>query len=347
MAKETNQTKDNIKKKRKLLSKRRRVKLFRLIFAVVLLGLIVSAVLFIGLGVYNVGSHFFNEFQTMYQDYNDRKSARQGSPNPRFDGYTNILILGIDEGASESAGENVIQHADTILVLSFSNETGRSRIISIPRNTWVTLGSGGGSGKIGNMYQMGGANLMVRQVSQLLGISIHQYIVIDMKTFAEIINVLGGLDIYVEEDMDYEDPESGLSIHLQQGYQHLDGEEAQKYLRFRGEKLGDVGRVQRQQKFIKALYEKVLQLDTIPKLPALADIFQHRMETSAELFDSAHLANVLRKMSSDPPTTTMLPGTEDSEGVWEPNYAQIDAKINELFPNMDTITPDVSADEEE
>ncbi len=339
-----NQTKSNIEKKRKLMTKRRRVKLFRLIFAVVLIGLIVSAILFIGLGAYNVGSHFFNEFQGMYQDYNDRKTARQGNPNPRFDGYTNILILGIDEGAAE--GETSIPSADTILVLSFSNESGRSRIISIPRDTWINLGGTGGSGRIGKMYQIGGANMMVRQVSQLLGISIHQYIVIDMRTFADLINVLGGLDIYVEENMDYEDPESGLSIHLQQGYQHLNGDESQKYLRFRGEKLGDVGRVQRQQKFIKALYEKVLQLETIPKLPSIAEIFQHRMETSAELFDSAHLANVLRKMSSEPPTTTMLPGSEGSDGVWEPNYAAIDAKINELFPNMNPVISDDSDTEE-
>ena len=326
-----NQTKENIEKKRNKLNKRRRVKVFRLVFMFVLVGLICSAVLFVGLGVYNVGSHFFNEFQSMYQGYNDRKTARQGSPNPRFDGYTNILILGVDEGAAEFEEEG--QNADTILLLSFSNETGRSRIISIPRDTWVTRAAG--AGRIGNMYQMGGANLMVRQVSQLLGISIHQYIVIDMNTFAELINVLGGIDIYVEEDMDYDDPESGLSIHLRQGYQHLDGEESENYLRFRGEKLGDVGRVKRQQKFIKALYDKVLQFDTIPKLPTIADIFQHRMETSAELFDSAHLANVLRKMSSDPPTTTMLPGNEDSDGVWIPNYNEIDAKINELFPDME------------
>ena len=327
-----NQTKENIEKKRNKLNKRRRVKVFRLVFMFVLVGLICSAVLFVGLGVYNVGSHFFNEFQSMYQGYNDRKTARQGSPNPRFDGYTNILILGVDEGAAEFEEEG--QNADTILLLSFSNETGRSRIISIPRDTWVTRAAG--AGRIGNMYQMGGANLMVRQVSQLLGISIHQYIVIDMNTFAELINVLGGIDIYVEEDMDYDDPESGLSIHLRQGYQHLDGEESESYLRFRGEKLGDVGRVKRQQKFIKALYDKVLQFDTIPKLPTIADIFQHRMETSAELFDSAHLANVLRKMSSEPPTTTMLPGNEDSDGVWIPNYNEIDAKINELFPDMET-----------
>ena len=334
-----NQTKDNIAKKRKQLNKRRRIKFFRFIFMVVLLSLVVSAVLFLSINLYNIGSHFVNEVQTMYQGYNDRKTARQGNPNPRFDGYTNILILGIDEGAT--TGEDSRSNADTILVLSFSNETGRSRIISIPRNTWVTFGSSGvGAGKIGNMYQVGGANMMVRQVSALLGISIHQYIIIDMRTFEDLINVLGGLDIYVEENMDYEDPESGLSIHLQQGYQHLDGEEAQKYLRFRGEKLGDVGRVQRQQKFIKALYEKVLQLETIPKLPAIADIFQHRMETSAEIFDSAHLANVLRKMSSDPPMTTMLPGYEDNDGIWEPNYGQIDAKINELFPNMEPLTND-------
>ena len=334
-----NQTKDNIDKKRRQLNKRRRIKFFRLVFMVLLFSLVVSAALFVGINVYNIGSHFVNEFQMMYNGYNDRKTARQGNPNPRFDGYTNILILGIDEGAAE--GEESQTHADTILVLSFSNESGRSRIISIPRNTWVTLGNSGvGAGRIGNMYQVGGANMMVRQVSQLLGISIHQYIIIDMRTFADLINVLGGLDIYVEEDMNYDDPESGLSIHLQQGYQHLDGDEAQKYLRFKGEKLGDVGRVHRQQKFIKALYEKVLQLETIPKLPAIADIFQHRMETSAELFDSAHLANVLRKMSSDPPTTTMLPGTEDNDGVWEPNYAQIDAKINELFPNMNTADTD-------
>ena len=336
-----NQTKENIDKKRKLLSKRRRIKFFRLVFAIVLLGLIASAVLFVGFGIYNVGSHFFSEFQTMYQGYSDRKTARQGNPNPRFDGYTNILILGVDEG--DTGDDYYGQSADTILVLSFSNDTGRSRLISIPRDTWVNRGNG--SGRIGSMYQSGGANVIVRLASQLLGISIHQYIVIDMKTFADLINVLGGLDIYVEENMDYDDPESGLSIHLEQGFQHLDGEAAQKYLRFRGEKLGDVGRVQRQQKFIKALYEKVLQLETIPKLPAIADIFQHRMETSAELFDSAHLANVLRKMSSDPPTTTMLPGHEDEEGLWIPNYAEIDTKINELFPNMEPANPEETEEE--
>ncbi len=61
------------------------------------------------------------------------------------------------------------------------------------------------------------------------------------------------------------------------------------------------------------------------------------METSAEIFDSAHLANVLRKMSSDPPTTLMLPGSENVDGAWVPNVAEVEARMSELFPQQDMI----------
>ncbi|MBR6888374.1 MAG: LCP family protein [Selenomonadaceae bacterium] len=322
-----NETKDNIEKKRKKMRRRRRIKAFRLIFALVILCLIGSAILFVGYSVYNAGVRVYNEFADMYQGYNDRRTARMGSVDPKFEGYTNILILGVDDSER--------QEADTILVLSFANDTGNSRIIGIPRDTWIATRSH--SGRIGELYSWGGASSLVREVSKLLGISIHQYIIIDMATFADLIDVLGGLDIYVEENMDYEDEVAGLSIHIPQGYQHLSGEDVQKYLRYRGEKLGDVGRVQRHQKFIKALYAKVLQLDTIPKLPAIADIFRNRMETNAEIFDSVHLANVLRKMSSDPPTTLMLPGSENVDGAWVPNVAEVEARMSELFPQQDMI----------
>ncbi len=323
-----NTTKKNIDKKRKAMQRRNRTKVFRLIFTLVILGALLSAVLFVAYGIYNAGTRVYNEFADMYQGYNDRRTARTGGTvDPKFESYTNILILGVDDSEEPEA--------DTILVLSFANETGKSRIISIPRDTLVT--SRRASGALGTLYGTGGANLLVREISNLLNIPIHQYIIIDLQTFAELIDVLGGLDIYVEENMDYEDEAAGLSIHIPQGYQHLSGEDVQKYLRWRGEKLGDMGRVQRQQKFIKALYAKVLQLETLPKLPAIADIFRNRMETSAEIFDSAHLANVLRKMNSDPPTTLLLPGSENVDGAWVPNIAEIEARISELFPFQDMI----------
>ena len=318
---------DNANTPRKPNRRRRKLIVFRLVFVLVILSLIGSAIVYAGYSLYNAGTRVYDEFAEMYQGYTDRKTARMGSADPKFDGYTNILILGVDDSERPEA--------DTILVLSFSNDTGTSRIIGIPRDTWIATRNI--SGKLGSLYSRGGATLLVREISKLLGISIHQYIIIDMTTFAELIDVLGGVDIYVEENMDYEDETAGLSIHIAQGYQHLSGEDVQKYLRYRGEKLGDVGRVQRQQKFIKALYAKVLQLDTLPKLPAIADLFRNRMETSAEIFDSAHLANVLRKMSSDPPTTLMLPGSENVDGAWVPNVAEIEIRMGELFPLQDLV----------
>ena len=322
-----NTTQNNIEKKRRLMRRRRRRRIFRSIFVCVIMILICSAVLFVGMGVYNIASRAYNEINSMYEGYNERRNARTGEIDPKFDGYTNILVLGIDDG------ENGGREADTILVLSFSNDTGKSRLISIPRSTWVSANSS--AGRLGGLYTWGGASLIVRHVSGLLGISIHQYIVIDMSTLSELIDIFGGVDIYVEENMNYADPESGLEINLQQGYQHLNGAETMGYLRFNSSKLGDVGRVQRQQKFFKAFYAKVLQLETIAKLPAIADIFKNKIETSAEIFDSAHLANVLRRMSSDPPTTVMLPGSENSLGIWEPNFKEIDTKMKELFPVQD------------
>lgn len=318
-----NETLSNIVNKRKAFRKRRRIKIFRLIFIVVLLSLLASAFLFIGLSVFNIAQRVYTDFDSMYQSYHERRLPR----DPKFDGFTNILILGIDDAAQ---GDN---QADTILVLSFDHSSGKSRIISIPRNTWVSADSS--YGHLSNLYSWGGANLLVRHISSLLGVSIHQYIIIGMSTFAELIDIIGGVDIYVEQDMDYIDTFDNTVIHLQRGFQHLDGSLSQQYLRYYSDTLGDIGRVQRQQKFLKSLYSTILQLDTIPKLPAIAEIFRTQIITSAEIFDSAHLANVLRSMSSDPPLTFMLPGSENSNGSWIPNIAEIDARMAELFPVQD------------
>ena len=298
----TNQTRENILKKRRLNQKQKRLRFFRFLFTIVLISLVGSAILFVGYAAYSGVSYLYREYQTMYQEYTERKESRQMDAQASFEGYTNVLILGLDDGAD--AADYGGQNADTILLMSFANDTGRTRFITIPRDTWI-----------------------------------HQYITLDMATFSELIDIMEGIDLYVESDMDYEDPVSGLSIHLKQGYQHMDGQTAQEYLRYRDPELGDVGRVQRQQKFLKALYDKLLQLGTVPKLPAIADMFQHRMKTSAEIFDSAHLANVLRRLSSEAPQTIMLPGNyaANDDSIWVPDQAAIQERIKELFPESEIL----------
>ena len=88
-----NTTQNNIEKKRRLMRRRRRRLFFRRIFTCVIMVLIGSATLFVGMGIYNIAGRVYNEVNSMYEGYNERRAARTGEIDPKFDGYTNILIL--------------------------------------------------------------------------------------------------------------------------------------------------------------------------------------------------------------------------------------------------------------
>ena len=325
-------SRENIKRRRSQRARRRRIAIlrgfFRLIFAVVFLVVVgISGYYLIGWGV-----EAYHDLRSMYEAYLVRQEENRGEVDVRFDGYTNVLVLGLDDAVN--VDEAPEKRADAILLVSMENATGKVRILNIPRDTWVPMAQEKGETRLSHVYAVGGAPLMVRTINQMFGISIHQYVVIDLDTFAKIIDAVGGIDIYVERDMDYDDPEAGLSIHMRQGYRHLDGVGAECYLRYRSDDLGDLGRTQRQQKFVKAFYAKLLRVDTLPKVPQIADILKQNVTTSAELFDSVHIGNVVRKLNAQPPRTIMLPGdfARDDDTVWIMDRKATDKVIHELFP---------------
>lgn len=325
-------SRENIKRRRSQRARRRRIAIlrgfFRLIFAVVFLVVVgISGYYLIGWG-----GEAYHDLRSMYEAYLVRQEENRGEVDVRFDGYTNVLVLGLDDAVN--VDEAPEKRADAILLVSMENATGKVRILNIPRDTWVPMAQEKGETRLSHVYAVGGAPLMVRTINQMFGISIHQYVVIDLDTFAKIIDAVGGIDIYVERDMDYDDPEAGLSIHMRQGYRHLDGVGAECYLRYRSDDLGDLGRTQRQQKFVKAFYAKLLRVDTLPKVPQIADILKQNVTTSAELFDSVHIGNVVRKLNAQPPRTIMLPGdfARDDDTVWIMDRKATDKVIHELFP---------------
>ncbi len=328
-----NDTKQHIIQKRKIKSRRRRLKMGRLFVFLLILGVI-------GWCIYRLclwGNQTYQTYYAVYEDYQMRQELKRAkSPDLRYDDYTNILILGIDEGTGTELG----QRADTIILLSIDNMDGKMRVLSIPRNTLLVLPGRQQEERINASYYYGGAPLSAQAVSRLLnGVMIHQYITINVSALTELINVLGGIDIYVEDDMNYEDAEADLQIHLQKGYQHLNGTMAQEYLRYRSDELGDIGRVQRQQRFVKELYKKVQSIDTIIKLPALVDILRYRMTTSAELMDTANMLKIIKGLSADTPKTYMLPGSLTANGVdWVSDKAGIEAEMDELFPEKKDIS---------
>ena len=282
-------------------------------------------------GFYQVflwGSAIYDEYHAMYLEYAERKASRATPIDEKFTGYMNILAVGIDDG-----GDGMGPRADAVMVISLEQKTGKIRTISIPRGTLITV-NGSEPEQVKMIYEREGIGKTLKAVRGLLGVTVHQYVVLDKSALRELVDAVGGVDLYVETKMDYEDPEAGLYIHIPQGYQHMDGDTAQKFLRYRSGDLGDIGRVQRQHRFIRAMYDKVLHIDTLAKLPDIAKILQERVNTSVEVWDTAELANMLKSLSAEEPEAMMLPGQPmaGDETAWLPDGAKIKEKMAELFP---------------
>ncbi|MCI7612749.1 MAG: LCP family protein [Selenomonadaceae bacterium] len=321
------QTKLNVQRKRKVLRKKRRIKYFRVFVFLILLGCALTAAGWVSMQLYGWASQTCAVYAEIYDDYKQRRALRAASFDPRFDGYTNILFVGLDTGREDTG-----QQADNLFLLSFRHEDGAVRIISIPRYTLAEIPGIQQPQRLNNAYHYGGIPLLEQTVTGLLGVTVHHYVAIDIEALKELVDVMGGIDVYVETSMDYEDPEGDLYIHIPKGYQHMDGDTAQKYLRFSSDELGAYGRSKRQQAFVKAVYQRVLQPDVITRLPLLLDVWQRRAVTTIEAFDSAHFTNLLRKLSGTMPEMVLLPGGWDANGSWVCDKAAAEAKMAELFP---------------
>lgn len=176
----------------------------------------------------------------------------------------NILAFGLNE-----------QLADTIMLFSYDPETNHTDVLSVPRDTYHYIEGYEDPAlkKINATYGMpeiGGVNGMKRVLSEFLGVPIHYYLKVDFEAVKAVVDTLGGYEVTVPFDMDYDDSFQSLHIHLKKGYQVLNGEDTVKYLRFRKNNSGsisegDVQRIPRQQHFVNAMMTKAIS----GKLPAV------------------------------------------------------------------------------
>ncbi len=198
----------------------------------------------------------------------------------------NILAVGTD--SVENKGR-----ADTILILSVAPKTKDTILFSIPRDTRVLIPNRG-MDKINHAFAYGGIDLLEKTVEEFMGIPIHYYGVVDFEGFRYIIDAIGGIDIYVEKDMYYVDRAGSLKINLQKGQQMLNGEKALEYVRFRSDALGDLGRIQRQQKLINAVIDKVLNLENITKIPVIINSLTDYIKTDMSPNEIITLARLMK-----------------------------------------------------
>lgn len=236
----------------------------------------------------------------------------------------NLLLLGLDAQEGET-----VARADSIVFVHADTEAQKVAMMSIPRDTRVEIPQRG-MDKINSTTVYGGPDMTREVVSDLLGVPVPYYVVVDFDGFEKIVDILGGVDIDVEDRMYYRamSHHPPLIIDLHPGLQRLDGNKAMQYVRWRGDGLGDIGRTQRQQKFLLALADEMLKPKSILKLPKLIPELRKNVETNLGLRKMVKWAGMVRKLDGLEMTTATLPGTFwDSGGVsyWyvDPEHAKV------------------------
>lgn len=249
----------------------------------------------------------------------------------------NILLLGIDDGDSEAAATEP-KRSDAMMVLSVDPEKNSASVLSLPRDTMVVLPGHKGFDKINAAYAYGGTVMAKQTVQNLLRIPIHYYVVANWRGFIDIVDQIGGVTISVAEDMYYEDPYADLVIDIKKGPQHMNGETAGKYVRFRNDELGDIGRVQRQQQFMKAAAQQMFSLQNLSNIGGLMATLDKYVSTDLNAAVMLKAANSFKLFGDNKIKSCMLYGQfADTMGgsYWATTRADINKSLDELgIPHM-------------
>ncbi|MCD4739397.1 MAG: LCP family protein [Anaerolineae bacterium] len=237
----------------------------------------------------------------------------EGEPLPSWTGTErlSILLLGIDERAQ---WDEVAWRTDTMIVLTLDPVTLQAGMLSIPRDIWVEI-PGYQSNRINTAhaigqvddYPGGGPALAVETVEQNLGIELDHYVRVNFQAFIDIVNEIGGIDIYVEETIDdpeYPDANHGHDpLYVEAGQHNFEGEIALKYARTRHSGHGDFDRARRQQQVILAILDKAMQPSVLSKLitraPELYAMVESSISTDFKLDQMIALARLASQINRD------------------------------------------------
>lgn len=221
-----------------------------------------------------------------------------------------LLLMGLDEAKDidGATATDLVGRTDTMLLARIDPDTQAINIMSIPRDTRVEI-PGYGIDKINQANVEGGAELAAQTVSYNFNqVEIDRYVRVSTAAFREIVDLVGGVEVFVPKAMQYEDKTQGLVIDLEPGWQTLSGDEAEQFARFRQDNLGDIGRVQRQQVLLKALRDRMLNPTVIAQLPQIVRILQSHIDTNLSTEEILALAGFGLQLDREALNMVMLPG---------------------------------------
>ncbi|MCR5664237.1 MAG: LCP family protein [Oscillospiraceae bacterium] len=217
--------------------------------------------------------------------------------------YT-LLLVGSDDGNGNT---------DTIIVARLDAAAHTLRFVSIPRDTLANIDMRN-TRRINAVYagvkNSGGDGIegLKQEIRKLTGFTVDCYLLIDLRVFIEAIDLIGGVDFDVPQAMHYDDDAQDLHIHLEPGPQRLSGEQAMGLVRFRsGYPNADLGRVDMQQRFLRAAAAQFISLGTVPHLGELTKLLAENTETDLSDSNIRYLARQLLLCRSEDIRAATMP----------------------------------------
>ena len=293
---------------------------FKMLFTFILIFALMASTAFTVLVCTSGGSFFGYEFSSATEQ-----------------AYVNALLLGVDKDGYRT---------DVIIFAQLNLADGEVNMLQIPRDTYVN--SGRGDHKINSAYGYNKEKQVFKEVSELLGVEVDKYVLIDTKGFRDLIDTIGGVDFEVPINMNYDDPYQDLHIHLEKGMQHLDGAKAEQFVRFRqnnngtGYALGDIERMQAQSAFIQATIDELFSLVNVFKINDLVKDFSSFVKTNFTLNEMLTYAPYVFSVDREKMYTHQLHGEARYIGAgsyFVPDDTANEKLIEEHFtPSSETIT---------
>lgn len=223
------------------------------------------------------------------------------TPEKQFPGVQqlNVMLLGCDvdyEPDKPVVRKDTNGRSDAIMVAHFDFVNNTIKVLSIPRDTAVRI-PGHGVQKINAAHAFGGPALTAQTIKECFSIPTDNYLTLNFVAFQKVVDAVGGVDLTVHKELNYDDNWGNLHIHLHPGFQHMNGYKAMGYVRIRHTD-DDLARAERQHEFLEALRSRVTNLANFRKLPdvlnAITDNMKHDM-TDAQMLALANFARQRQK----------------------------------------------------
>jgi len=252
----------------------------------------------------------------------------------------NVLILGVANNLS-----------DTIMIASYDMENDKVHMISVPRDTYYPRKGYNQTAqkKINAIYGTDGAEGLVKAVENITSLDINYYIQFDYEAVEAIVDSIGGIEVEVPNDMNYDDPIDNLHIHFKKGQIVKNGEDIVKLLRWRknnkggGYKDGDLGRIRMQQQIVKLGIEKLLKGNIVSSFLKLQGPIKEYVRTNMTVNEMMYFVKKAKNINSENIYFLTAPGkAKNIQGL---SFFVIDDE--EFKEQINKIVEDVSEEVEE